>query len=77
MAFSLTLTGLCTLAAVGLGWWFKKDSSFRKREFIAVSAFWILVVATPWGATAIAKAHEALGTGAQVASDTVNNVSSR
>ncbi|MFF5638256.1 hypothetical protein [Streptomyces sp. NPDC012825] len=77
MAFNLTLTALCTLAALGLGIWFKKDSSFRKREFIAVSAFWILVVATPWGATAIAKAHEALGTGARVASDTVNSVSSK
>lgn len=77
MVFNLSLTALCTLAAIGLGIWFKKDSSFRKREFFAVSAFWVLVVATPWGATGIAKAHEALGTGARVASDTVNSVSSK
>ncbi|MEU2995073.1 hypothetical protein ACPCAJ_34255 [Streptomyces griseoincarnatus] len=74
---TLTLTGLFTIVAIGLGIWFKKDSSFRKREFIAVSVFWILVVATPWGATAVAKVQDVIGTGAKTASDTVNSVSSK
>lgn len=74
---TLTTTALFLLAAVGLGVWFKKDASFRKREFLAVSAFWILVVATPWGATGVAKVQDLIGTGVQTASDTVNSVSSK
>lgn len=74
---TLTTTALFLLAAVGLGIWFKKDSSFRKREFFAVSLFWILLVATPWGATAVGKAHEALGTGVSLVSDTVNSVAGK
>lgn len=74
---TITLTGLFLLGAVGLGIWFKKDSSFRKREFLAVSLFWILVVATPWGAAAVAQAQEFLGTGLKTAGDTVNSVSSK
>ncbi|WP_434600221.1 hypothetical protein [Streptomyces sp. A5-4] len=74
---TLTTTGLFLIAAVGLGIWMKKDSSFRKREFLAVSLFWILIVATPWGATGVTKVHELLGTGVQTASDTVNSVSSK
>ncbi|MFF1499741.1 hypothetical protein ACFVZR_07655 [Streptomyces sp. NPDC058316] len=74
---TITLSGLFLLACVGLGIWFKKDSSFRKREFLAVSLFWILAVATPWGADCVAKAQDMLGTGARAASDTVNSVSSK
>lgn len=74
---NLTISGLSLLAAIGLGVWFKKDASFRKREFLAVSVFWILVVATPWGADGVAKVHDMLGTGARAASDTVNSVSSK
>ncbi|WP_329453545.1 hypothetical protein OG894_44200 (plasmid) [Streptomyces sp. NBC_01724] len=72
---TLTTTGLFALAAVGLGIWMKKDSSFRRREFLAVSLFWILVVATPWGADGIAKIQDMVGNGAQTASNTVNSVS--
>ena len=74
---TITLTGLFLLAAIGLGVWFKKDASFRKREFLAVSVFWILVVATPWGAEGVAKVQEIIGTGVQTASQTVNSVSSK
>lgn len=74
---NLTTSGLSLLAAIGLALWFKKDSSFRKREFLAVSAFWILVVATPLGADGVAKIHDMLGTGVHTASDTVNSVSSK
>ena len=74
---NLTTTGLFLLAAGGLAGWFKKDASFRKREFLAVSLFWILVVATPWGANGVARVQDMLGTGVQTASDTVNSVSSK
>lgn len=74
---TLTTTGLFLLAAIGIAIWMKKDPGFKRREFLAVSAFWILVVATPWGADGVAKVQEILGTGAQTASDTVNSVSSK
>lgn len=74
---TLTTTALFLLAAIGLGIWFKKDASFRKREFIAVSLFWILVVATPWGAQGVATVQDVMGTGVKTASDTVNSVSSK
>ncbi|MFD6113856.1 hypothetical protein ACFWG0_27635 [Streptomyces yangpuensis] len=74
---TLSATALFTLVAIGLGIWFKKDKSFRKREFIAVSVFWILVAATPWGATAVAKVQDVIGNGAKTASETVNSVSSK
>lgn len=74
---TITLSGLFLLAAIGLGVWFKKDASFRKREFFAVSVFWILVVATPWGAEGVAKVQDIIGTGVETASQTVNSVSSK
>ena len=74
---TITLTGLFLLAAVGLAIWFKKDASFKKREFLAVSLFWILLVGTPWGAAGVAKVQDVIGTGAKTASDTVNSVSSK
>ncbi|MCX5407491.1 hypothetical protein OHA37_26960 [Streptomyces sp. NBC_00335] len=74
---TITLSALFLLAAIGLGVWFKKDSSFRKREFFAVSVFWILLVGTPWGAEGVAKVQEIIGTGVQTASQTVNSVSSK
>lgn len=74
---TITLTSVFLLAAVGLGIWFKKDSSFRKREFFAVSLFWVLVVATPWGAEGVAKVQDMIGSGVKSASDTVNSVSAK
>ncbi|MFK0045510.1 hypothetical protein ACIQU4_15555 [Streptomyces sp. NPDC090741] len=74
---TLTTTGLFLLVAVGLGIWMKKDPGFKKREFLVVSAFWILLVATPWGAEGVAKVQDMFGVGAQTASDTVNSVSSK
>ncbi|WP_030888278.1 hypothetical protein [Streptomyces sp. NRRL S-1868] len=71
----LTTSGLFVLACIGLGVWFKKDNSFRKREFIAVSVFWILALATPFGATAATKFQSMLGTGVKTATETVNSVS--
>lgn len=74
---TLTTTGLFLLAAIGIGIWMKKDPGFKRREFLAVSAFWILVVATPWGADGVAKVQEFIGTGARTATDTVNSVSTK
>jgi hypothetical protein len=74
---TLTTTALFLIAAVTLGVWFKKDAGFRKREFFAVSVFWILLVGTPWGAEGVAKVQDIIGTGVQTASDTVNSVSSK
>lgn len=74
---TLTMTSLFLLACIGLGIWFKKDSSFRKREFLAVSLFWVLLVATPWGGDGVAKAQQMLGNGVQAATQTVNSVSSK
>ncbi|MCZ4098028.1 hypothetical protein [Streptomyces sp. H39-C1] len=72
---TLTTTGLFVLCCIGLGIWMKKDSSFRRREFLAVSLFWILAVATPWGAAGVTKAQDLLGNGVQTATSTVNSVS--
>lgn len=74
---TITLSGLFLIAAIGLGIWFKKDSSFRKREFLAVSLFWVLVVAHPWGAEGVAKVQDMIGSGIKGASDTVNSVSAK
>lgn len=74
---TITITTFFLLAAVGMGIWFKKDSSFRKREFLAVSLFWILAVATPWGAQAADAVQGVLGTGVKTAAETVNSVSSK
>lgn len=74
---TLTTTGLFLLAAIGLAIWMKKDSSFRRREFLAVSLFWVLIVATPWGAEGVARVQQILGTGVQTASETVNSVSNK
>lgn len=74
---TITITSLFLLAAIGLGIWFKKDSSFKKREFLAVSLFWILLFGTPWGAAGVTQVQDFLGTGAKTASDTVNSVSTK
>ncbi|MGY0062825.1 hypothetical protein ACWY4P_40870 [Streptomyces sp. LZ34] len=74
---TITISGLFFLACIGLGIWFKKDSSFRPREFLAVSLFWILLVATPVGADSVDKVQDMLGNGAQSAGDTVDSVSSK
>ncbi|MFB7764231.1 hypothetical protein [Streptomyces xiamenensis] len=72
---TITTNAMFLLAAVGLGIWMKRDNSFRGREFLAVSLFWILLVATPWGAQAVNSVQEAFGSATQTASDTVNSVS--
>lgn len=77
MTFALTSSGLALLVAIGIGWWMKKDSSFRKREVAVVSVFWILVMMTPLGTSTVEKVQEMLGHGAAGLSDTVNNVSSK
>lgn len=74
---TLTTTALFLLAAVVLAIWMKKDPGFKRREFLAVSAFWILAVATPWGAAAVDQVQDFLGTGVKTASDTVNSVSTK
>lgn len=74
---NITITALFLLACIGLGIWFKKDSSFRRREFLAISLFWILAVATPWGATGVQKVQTLIGNGVQTATQTVNSVSSK
>jgi hypothetical protein len=74
---TLTTTALFLLVAGALGYWMKKDPGFKRREFLAVSLFWILLVATPWGATGVAKVQEVMGAGVRTASDAVNDVSSK
>lgn len=74
---TITTTGLFILACIGLAIWFKKDSGFKKREFLAVSLFWILLVATPVGASGVNKIQDLVGNSAQTASQTVNSVSSK
>ncbi|MEC4016080.1 hypothetical protein [Streptomyces sp. H27-D2] len=72
---TLTVTGLFLLVCIGLGIWMKKDSGFRRREFLAVSLFWILLAATPWGATGLGMVQDFVGSGVRTASNTVNSVS--
>ncbi|MFE9844705.1 hypothetical protein [Streptomyces goshikiensis] len=74
---TLTITALFLLVAGGIGIWMKKDASFKRREFLVVSLFWVLLVATPWGATGVAKVQDVMGTGVRMASDAVNDVSSK
>jgi|1185.fasta_scaffold00511_4 hypothetical protein len=74
---TLTTTALFLLSCIVLGIWMKKDSGFRKREFLAVSLFWILLVATPWGGDGVAKVQQMLGNGVQAATQTINSVSAK
>lgn len=74
---TITITGLFLMVCAGLAVWFKKDASFRKREFLAVSLFWILLVATPWGSEAVGKVQHIVGSTAQTAGQTVNSVSAK
>ncbi|GHB55638.1 hypothetical protein GCM10010331_49350 [Streptomyces xanthochromogenes] len=74
---NLTVTGLFVLVCIGLGIWLVRKKHHKKREVLAVSLFWILLVATPWGSGAVAKVQGALGNGVQVATTTVNSVSSK
>lgn len=74
---TITTSGLFLLVCVGLAIWMKRDASFRKREFLAVSLFWILLVATPAGANGVNKVQDAIGNGARSATETVNDVSSK
>lgn len=74
---NLTLTGLALLAALGIGIWMKKDSSFRPREVLVVSLFWVLVMMTPLGAGVVDKVQTMIGNGAGAATDTVNDVSGK
>lgn len=73
----LTMSGVALLIAIGIGWWMKKDSSFRKREVAVVSIFWIVVMMTPLGAGFVEKVQVMFGNGARGFSETVNNVSAK
>ncbi|WP_394426925.1 hypothetical protein [Streptomyces sp. SGAir0957] len=74
---TITTTAIFLIIAGGLGIWMWKDSGFKKKEFIAVSLFWIAFAATPWGADLMDMVQGLLGTGAETASQTVNTVSGR
>ena len=74
---TIAISTLFFIVCVGLAIWFKKDKSFRPREFIAVSVFWILLVATPIGADVVKKMQDMVGNGARTSIDTVDNVSSK
>lgn len=74
---TIAISTLFFIVCIGLAIWFKKDSSFRPREFIAVSVFWILLVATPLGADAVKKIQDMVGNGAQAGVGTVDSVSSK
>ncbi|MER5902999.1 hypothetical protein ABT150_23320 [Streptomyces mirabilis] len=74
---TIAISTLFLLACVGMAWWFKKDSSFRPREFIAVSVFWILLVATPFGGGLVSKMQDVIGNSARAGVDSVSSVSSK
>lgn len=74
---TIAISTLFFLACIGLAIWFKKDKSFRPREFIAVSVFWILLVATPVGADVVKKMQDMVGNGAKAGVDSVSSVSSK
>lgn len=74
---NITTTGLCTVACVGLVIWIFKKKHHKKREVLAVSLFWILLVSTSWGAGGVAKIQGLLGNGIQAASTAVNSVSAK
>lgn len=74
---SIAISTLFLIVCIGLAIWMKKDASFRPREFIAVSVFWILAVATPWGAAVAKGVQDVIGNGVQSATQTVSNVSSK
>ena len=74
---TIAISTLFFIVCVGLAIWFKKDKSFRPREFIAVSVFWILLVATPIGADVVKKMQDMVGNGARTSIDTVDSVSSK
>jgi hypothetical protein len=74
---NLTITGLALIAAIGIAIWMKKDSSFRAREVLVVSLFWVLVMMTPIGAGVVDKMQTMIGNGAGAATQTVNDVSSK
>ncbi|WP_042422235.1 hypothetical protein [Streptacidiphilus anmyonensis] len=69
---NLTTNALFVICAAGLAIWMWRDASFRKREFLAVSLFWILLVGTPWGADTVAWAHQFLTSSAHAATTAVN-----
>ncbi|MEV8523160.1 hypothetical protein AB0451_03230 [Streptomyces sp. NPDC052000] len=74
---NITTTGLSMIVCVVLGIWIVRKKHHKKREVLAVSLFWILLVATSWGAVVVAKAQGLIGNGIQVATTTVDSVSSK
>ncbi|MGW6531448.1 hypothetical protein [Streptomyces venezuelae] len=74
---TIAISTIFFIACIGMAWWFKKDSSFRPREFIAVSVFWILLVATPLGADGVRKLQDMISNGTRSGVDTVDSVSSK
>jgi uncharacterized membrane protein YoaK (UPF0700 family) len=74
---TLTATALFAIICAGLAVWIIRKKHHKKREVLAVSLFWILLVATPWGSGLAAKVQDVLGNTVQVATSTANNVSSK
>lgn len=74
---TIAISTLFFIACIGLAIWFKRDSSFRPREFIAVSVFWILLVATPVGSSLVKQLQEGIGGGARTGVGTVDSVSNK
>lgn len=74
---TLTRNALFLIVAAGLAFWMWKDKGFKKREFIVASLFWIALVATSQGGDVVNSVQNMLGTGAQTASETANNIGSK
>ena len=74
---TITRNALFLLIAAGLAFWMWKDKGFKKREFIVCSLFWIALVATSQGGDVVSTVQDMMGTGAQTASQTVNNIGAR
>lgn len=74
---TIAISTMFFLVCIGLAIWFKKDSSFRPREFIAVSVFWILLVATPFGGGLVKKMQDVIGNSARAGVDSVSSVSTK
>ncbi|MEV5944613.1 hypothetical protein [Streptomyces sp. NPDC051994] len=74
---TLTATALFVIICAGLAVWLIRKKHHKKREVLAVSLFWILLVATPWGSAGVARIQDLLSGSVQVATSTVNNVSAK
>lgn len=46
---NVPVSTVAAFAALAMGWWMKKDSGFKVREFSASVLFALIVLTTPWG----------------------------